>query len=283
MLLWKFSRKFSPRFPVVSFNPCSLGCCSERRLKRLPICSQTCFNPCSLGCCSERSRTQFGAIFTPSFNPCSLGCCSESVCHVGPDPWPWSFNPCSLGCCSESNIRTCIHDFLVRFQSLFSWMLLWKLPPIVRCSSYCASFNPCSLGCCSESQGAEFQFVGFDECFNPCSLGCCSERPAFGVTLPKLAVVSILVLLDVALKDFRWDPRYQIPCRVSILVLLDVALKASGGPLTFHRWPGFNPCSLGCCSESWAAQGVLSGLAIVSILVLLDVALKVTGNHLFFR
>jgi len=62
-------------------------------------------------------------------------------------------------------------------------------------------------------------------CFNPCSLGCCSERVLIGVTREIFTLVSILVLLDVALKGEIIDRKrvYEV---VSILVLLDVALKA---------------------------------------------------------
>ena len=66
--------------------------------------------------------------------------------------------------------------------------------------------------------------------------------------------------------------------KVSILVLLDVALKAG----RYHRFSamilGFNPCSLGCCSESWRELGRRLKMDEVSILVLLDVALKVERN-----
>jgi len=39
----------------------------------------------------------------------------------------WSFNPCSLGCCSERSSRVDRFMLAVEFQSLFSWMLLWKI------------------------------------------------------------------------------------------------------------------------------------------------------------
>ena len=157
-----------------SFNPCSLGCCSESTLSWPNGGAITCFNPCSLGCCSESICTQHLRIHlivsilvlldvalkeaapgtppnrgvvsilvlldvalkdvrhvgrvvkTPSFNPCSLGCCSESL----PDPVfgarDVSFNPCSLGCCSERRRRPLHTEVRPWFQSLFSWMLLWK-------------------------------------------------------------------------------------------------------------------------------------------------------------
>ena len=40
------------------------------------------FNPCSLGCCSERSATSISDALSGGFNPCSLGCCSESLSAI---------------------------------------------------------------------------------------------------------------------------------------------------------------------------------------------------------
>ncbi len=109
--------------------------------------------------------------------------------------------------------------------------------------------------------------------------------------------VSILVLLDVALKD-QEESEVRNLCFVSILVLLDVALKGYLTSIAWYGSHGFNPCSLGCCSESLMEFEVINavwcfnpcslgccsersgernywmGCIRVSILVLLDVALK---------
>jgi len=61
--------------------------------------------------------------------------------------------------------------------------------------------------------------------FNPCSLGCCSERYEFRWSPRLYNEVSILVLLDVALKGDGGRHRGAVGSLVSILVLLDVALK----------------------------------------------------------
>ncbi len=61
-----------------------------------------------------------------SFNPCSLGCCSERAYPDSGRTYASSFNPCSLGCCSERIVVLCFHWLPLEFQSLFSWMLLWK-------------------------------------------------------------------------------------------------------------------------------------------------------------
>ena len=71
--------------------------------------------------------------------------------------------------------RSVLPEFYL-FQSLFSWMLLWK-------------------------GGSRRVSASAIVCFNPCSLGCCSERVIFSPLDLLRIVVSILVLLDVALKE----------------------------------------------------------------------------------
>ena len=134
------------------------------------------------------------------------------------------------------------------FQSLFSWMLLWK----VITSSIHTIWHLVSILVLLDvalKGGPWLTRPRYWSSFNPCSLGCCSERVFGRVPGQRGARVSILVLLDVALKDWSARWRHQ-RSRVSILVLLDVALK---GFKSYYRerlgW-GFNPCSLGCCSES---------------------------------
>ena len=64
--------------------------------------------------------------------------------------------------------------------------------------------------------------------------------------------VSILVLVDVALRRLRWSPRHHT-YKVSILVLVDVALRLSNMTST-------------------------SGTTSISILVLVDVALRLAAS-----
>ena len=140
------------------------------------------------------------------------------------------------------------HDQHTLFQSLFSWMLLWKQEKKQRLyKTKC--FNPCSLGCCSERlfPGLLLTKRGwFQSLFSWMLLW---KRRMSSVSVVWVNGVSILVLLDVALKASH---RALMPSRylVSILVLLDVALKG--------RWKD-------------PTVPLLHG---VSILVLLDVALK---------
>ena len=139
--------------------------------------------------------------------------------------YDYGFNPCSLGCCSERHIEVLTDFCVVMFQSLFSWMLLWKTNGIRIRELHWFSFNPCSLGCCSESRDGQITDpdrvpVRFNPCslgccserkktprrahhtssFNPCSLGCCSESQGGQPKPESVSEVSILVLLDVALK-----------------------------------------------------------------------------------
>ena len=67
--------------------------------------------------------------------------------------------------------------------------------------------------------------------------------------LPTHNIVSILVLLDVALKVDGAEALVGV-FAVSILVLLDVALKDGRLVRQGRSEYRFNPCSLGCCSES---------------------------------
>jgi len=91
----------------------------------------------------------------------------------------WSekcFNPCSLGCCSESQLHPRKQVVASTFQSLFSWMLLWKVLP------------PASESCTS--------ICRFQSLFSWMLLW----KDEWAYSNPVLGDVSILVLLDVALK-----------------------------------------------------------------------------------
>ncbi len=265
------------------------------------------FNPCSLGCCSESIDAAVFHFELDGFNPCSLGCCSESlspwVDHASPD----CFNPCSLGCCSESEMRspnspnppkvsilvlldvalkvvwaTDIGLTLLKFQSLFSWMLLWKI--------YTAFENnkPLLLFQSLFSWMLLWKYI----CF-------CVLTSRYGV--------SILVLLDVALKEHTVPAIRGKFSRFQSLFSWMLLWKytESGNPIVDLF--SFNPCSLGCCSErvlhlflgdlSAKFQSLFSWMLLwkpcrvwmaddrynVSILVLLDVALKAERSGLLKR
>ncbi len=87
-------------------------------------------------------------------------------------------------------------------------------------------------------------------------------------------MVSILVLVDVALRLSARITRIWVCNGVSILVLVDVALRPYYRRSRFGLPRSFNPCFSGCCSATQRHRGYLSRLGIVSILVLVDVALR---------
>ena len=202
MLLWKVSQGINNLIPF-SFNPCSLGCCSEREemfvigflrgmfqslfswmlLWKVHISDSyvryTSFNPCSLGCCSESISSR---IIRPSvrscFNPCSLGCCSESF----PSFFPNSLQArvsilVLLDVALKDRFSFTIITDKIMFQSLFSWMLLWKT--LAESVFHSAKlFQSLFSWMLLWKKNASVLFVGGTE-------------------------VSILVLLDVALKEYE--------------------------------------------------------------------------------
>jgi len=86
------------------------------------------------------------------------------------------------------------------------------------------SFNPYSFGCVAESLLAVFERC-HDVRFNPYSFGCVAESPIRLPSFCKSVAVSILILLDVSLKEWEFQHECNIEPLVSILILLDVSLK----------------------------------------------------------
>ena len=98
-----------------------------------------------------------------------------------------------------------------------------------------------------------------------------------GDALPSTALlVSILVLVDAALRPcpVRGNLHHHF---VSILVLVDAALRHCSGSNTVTGDIGFNPCFSGCrpATTLWGVCGCEDNY--VSILVLVDAALRL-GN-----
>ena len=87
----------------------------------------------------------------------------------------------------------------IKFQSLFCWMLFWKL----------ASIRP----------------IQRTVCFNPYFVGCYSGSNSKFHDWNPIRIVSILILLDVILEDSQGKQK-GISHVVSILILLDVILEA---------------------------------------------------------
>ena len=262
--------------PKASFNPCSLGCCSERwqqnlqQLKEDQVSILVLLDVALKGMNFDGAR-DFIMKFQSLFSWMLL----------------WKEMEAGTG-----------EQWEVLFQSLFSWMLLWKRRRLKRGERKMECFNPCSLGCCSESlqaaRGAVDRHVSilvlldvalkevsltvfqmyYHSSFNPCSLGCCSESSVRTRFVWGRWHVSILVLLDVALKDgqvlrsgisgdwfqslFSWmllwksmgTLHYGHPTKFQSLFSWMLLWKEEMGLEAFQDHPCFNPCSLGCCSES---------------------------------
>ncbi len=110
-----------------------------------------CFNPYSVGCCSGRSTSGHVISFMPCFNPYSVGCCSGRNRHR-----------------ASGNCRKW-------FQSLFCWMLFWKLN--VHYNGEALSYVSILIlldVVLEDSQGVLTPV--FYPSFNPYSVGCCSGR-----------------------------------------------------------------------------------------------------------
>jgi len=253
------------------------------------------FNPCFVGCYSERLHIHISNI---NVFPVSILVLLDVILK------DWLvLSYCYLLLVSILVLLDVIlkesHDLfilcsLAEFQSLFCWMLFWKKVKIKQCAKY-TGFNPCFVGCYSERPVLlvvgiyELQFQSLfcwmlfwklnalivsrvEQCFNPCFVGCYSERWREDKK-SNTNNVSILVLLDVILKALLCDPctllslkfqslfcwmlfwkchkshRPRRSCKVSILVLLDVILK-DHTVVWLKCWQlSFNPCFVGCYSE----------------------------------
>ena len=189
-------------------------------------------------------------VFVPGFNPYSDGYCSES-----PEKMPDAggcqtrFNPYSDGYCSERMARA-LWRIVPGYVSILILMdIALKGTLAMRAIWMIVCFNPYSDGYCSESYATSNQGTFSGVSFNPYSDGYCSESLCPSGQRLRATLVSILILMDIALKEC--EPLFYGPdTRVSILILMDIALKA------YYPW----------CNQRDAD---------VSILILMDIALKV--------
>ena len=279
------------------FNPCSRGCCSVAghdgagRRRGHPG-----FNPCSRGCCSVASTTTtitgllygFQSLFSwmllSGSRPARVVCAWPAVSIlVLVDVAQWL----RRGHGAAGPVRVSILVLVdvaqwrgsgasgrgdtMRFQSLFSWMLLSGIWSKRRPTTPRSCFNPCSRGCCSVAAAPGQVKAHHRPGFNPCSRGCCSVASGSMPKRSKSHQVSILVLVDVAQwppaapATRSWRPCFN-PCSRGCCSV------ARSSPLSRRPRPSFNPCSRGCCSVA-SQPGRIPLLADgVSILVLVDVA-----------
>ena len=156
------------------------------------------FNPCSRGCCARSSIFCYhGSIFSVSILVLVDVALEVGTRDFSPEAGG-GFNPCSRGCCARSFHHLDLFLRVVKFQSLFSWMLRSKaghrgwLPQRHQFQSL-FSWMLRSKSICDLCSAAPYCS------FNPCSRGCCARRTRDRIRGWKL-YVSILVLVDVALE-----------------------------------------------------------------------------------
>ena len=134
---------------------------------------------------------------------------------------------------------------MVRFNPCFSGCRPATQPAHALDITGCMSFNPCFSGC-RPATPCSCPIPSANLCFNPCFSGC---RPATLTPSREVLIwiqVSILVLVDAALRlDCHLCPRCIEIC-VSILVLVDAALRLSFAVKIIVAWLSFNPCFSGC-------------------------------------
>ena len=109
---------------------------------------------------------------------------------------------------------------ICRFQSFFYWKSASKVWRLVTDSSPRSSFNPSSIGNRPQSKGYSGGLDGFIQ-------------------------VSILLLLEIGLKDRHNVVFLHLALPVSILLLLEIGLKAAPSPIDIPPCHGFNPSSIG--------------------------------------
>ena len=160
--------------------------------------------------------------FPSSFNPCFSGCRPATYVVLGLCHTMSCFNPCFSGC-RPATLRE-------------RWCLR---------KSYCG-FNPCFSGCRPATHFSSIMGKRHQICFNPCFSGC---RPAtirvFGWCVRGVGV-SILVLVDAALRQGGLEQQRLEDYMVSILVLVDAALRHYKNDFLSPVWFCFNPCFSGC-------------------------------------
>ena len=227
-----------------SFNPCSRGCCSvARRGTRLwPNVSIL-----VLVDVAQWPPPGLGARRPPGFNPCSRGCCSVARSFDGLGEANVGFNPCSRGCCSVAVPGTPRWSRLIRFQSLFSWMLLSGRLPGPEPAIGASCFNPCSRGCCSVAStrpsGCAGE-AGFQSLFSwmlltgtwPCRLTC--RWRGFQSLFSWMLLTGRVVT-----RDAVGCTRFQ-----SLFSWMLLSGVAASPPCMWSSATSFNPCSRGCCS-----------------------------------
>ncbi len=91
---------------------------------------------------------------------------------------PARFNPYSVGCCSGSGKASPLLADFSQFQSLFCWMLFWKIDNIEYLWGILIVSILILLDVVLEVLLAHWPCLS-SKCFNPYSVGCCSGSCTF--------------------------------------------------------------------------------------------------------
>ena len=228
------------------FNPCSRGCCSVARAsRRIPGIEASSFNPCSRGCCSVAADRPGRRRPHGGFNPCSRGCCSVASAMRAPRRRrTYGFNPCSRGCCSVATAAA-PDACAMRFQSLFSWMLLSGT------TGPAADLQPLVVSILVLVDVAQWPGLTARE----------PVRTRMFQSLFSWMLLSGSGVPTVATTRWSFNPCSRGCCSVADATALEAQTRSS-----------FNPCSRGCCSVAGRARSRRPIERCVSILVLVDVA-----------
>ena len=163
------------------------------------------------------------------------------------------FNPCFDGFCSKTFGATNRRRGHASVSILVLMDFALKLERLRDGEIFDPSFNPCFDGFCSKTwfeDGYQWNTISFNPCFD----GFCSKTSSTRLACPSLTCVSILVLMDFALKH------------------------VSEGLSKLAEWC-FNPCFDGFCSKTMPEFVSKPRQRNVSILVLMDFALKLAGKE----
>ncbi len=208
------------------------------------------------------------------FNPCCHGSCSRAgSISIRSTLRSHGFNPCCHGSCSRAWSTPSPRSATIDVSILVVMEVAQGHVKLSRRSSFDGCFNPCCHGSCSRA--GRPRSVGAGPLgFNPCCHGSCSRAGRRESPRPVRAVVSILVVMEVAqghdvvivlgwlvalfqsllswklLKGHVAGDRPGRQVDVSILVVMEVAQGPFPAVRFSSRSRGFNPCCHGSCSRA---------------------------------
>ena len=158
------------------------------------------------------------------------------------------FNPYSVGCYSGRQHLETQSRYVAEFQSLFCWMLFWKILSYNQKYFFFLVSILILLDVILEVPRRFFGMAAWNS-FNPYSVGCYSGRISSaiwpGSPILFQSLFCWMLFWKVVLCVFVLSRLF-----VSILILLDVILEVSAWRFSRFTISGFNPYSVGCYSGS---------------------------------